>query len=357
MQRPQRLRYSRTPKRHERRGYRGQQGAADGSFDRAALAADQGTARIRRRLHLLLLLCQANLQRSGVALRLGGRPGKLEIHLHRAAGVFHYPVEARDVRRCFHLVSDRRDPNLQIRGARPLQARARRVSALSDRDADLLLAGIDAGVFRGAADAGAVLAGHAAGRRRRDRGNPAIAEGRRVSVADDVADFRVRRRVPAAGDPDAVGPDRHHHLETVARKAPLFHLDRVHHRRRPDAARRAQPGLARDPLAGAVRRLDPRGAHGGEEGRDRRGYWHAARRCPATAASQSGGVGGYSSCPGLSRASTSFTDRAIKTWMAGTSPAMTQEYLSCTTSNGSATIRKPSTPDLNGGGWSRWRII
>ncbi len=45
-----------------------------------------------------------------------------------------------------------------------------------------------------------------------------------------------------------------------------------------------------------------------------------------------------SSCPGLSRASTSFTDLATKTWMAGTSPAMTQEYSSCTTSNRSATI-------------------
>jgi hypothetical protein len=32
-----------------------------------------------------------------------------------------------------------------------------------------------------------------------------------------------------------------------------------------------------------------------------------------------------SSCPGLSRASSSFTDLAVKTWMAGTSPAMTQE--------------------------------
>ena len=55
------------------------------------------------------------------------------------------------------------DADLQIRGARPLQARARRVPALSDRDPVLLRAGIDAGVFRGAADAGAVLARHAAG--------------------------------------------------------------------------------------------------------------------------------------------------------------------------------------------------
>ena len=86
-------------------------------------------------------------------------------------------------------------------------------------------------------------------RRRRDRADPAVAEGRRISVADDVADLRLRRRVPAAGDPDAAGPDRHHHLETAAREAPLFHRGRLHHRRRADAARRDQPGLARDPAA------------------------------------------------------------------------------------------------------------
>src|ERR1700687_3005218 len=104
---PQRLTTSRTPKRHERGGYRGQQSAADGSFDRAALAADQGAARIRRRLHLLLLLRQADLQRAGVAVRLGGGAGKLEIHLHGAAGIFPDPAEAGAVRRRIHLVSDR----------------------------------------------------------------------------------------------------------------------------------------------------------------------------------------------------------------------------------------------------------
>ena len=39
--------------------------------------------------------------------------------------------------------------------------------------------------------------------RRRDRADPASAEGRRISVADDVADLRLRHRVPVAGDPDA----------------------------------------------------------------------------------------------------------------------------------------------------------
>ena len=52
--------------------------------------------------------------------------------------------------------------DLQVRGARPLQARARRVPAVSDRNAVLLRAGLAAGLFRRAADAGAVLARHAA---------------------------------------------------------------------------------------------------------------------------------------------------------------------------------------------------
>ncbi len=64
---------SRTPKRHDRRGHRGQQGAVDGSSDRAALAADQGAVGVRYCLHLLLLLRQADLQRAGVALCPGRR--------------------------------------------------------------------------------------------------------------------------------------------------------------------------------------------------------------------------------------------------------------------------------------------
>ena len=67
--------------------------------------------------------------------------GELEIHLHRAAGIFPHPVEAGAVRRRLHLVPDRGDADLQVRGARPLQARAQRVPAVSDRDAVLLRAG------------------------------------------------------------------------------------------------------------------------------------------------------------------------------------------------------------------------
>ena len=153
---------ARTPKRHERRGHRGQQSPVDGPFDRAALAADQGAARLRRRFHLLFLLRQANLQRAGVAVRLGGGRGKFEVHLHGAAGIFPDPVEAGAVWRRVHLVPDCGDANLQVCGARTLQARARGVPALSDRDAGVLRAWLDAGLFRCIADAGAVLARHAA---------------------------------------------------------------------------------------------------------------------------------------------------------------------------------------------------
>ena len=98
----------------------------------------------------------------------------------------------------------------------------------------------------------AVLARHAADGRSRDRADRAVAEGRRISLADDVADLRLRHRLPASGDPDLAGADRHRHLEDAARKAPLFHRGRLHHRGRADAAGRVEPGLARDSPARAL---------------------------------------------------------------------------------------------------------
>ena len=68
--------------------------------------------------------------------------------------------------------------------------------------------GATGGLFPGAADADPVLAAHAAaGHRERGR-DRAVAQGRRISVADDVAGARLRRGVPAAGDPDAARPHR-----------------------------------------------------------------------------------------------------------------------------------------------------
>ena len=71
---------------------------------------------------------------------------------------------------------------------------------------------LDGGLFPGLADAGALFARHAASRRRGPGDDRAAAQGRRISVADDVADLRLRRRLPAAGDPDAARPRRHHHV-------------------------------------------------------------------------------------------------------------------------------------------------
>ena len=122
------LTFSRTPKRHDHRRHRGQQGAIDGSPDRAALAADQGVLPSAY-LHLLLLLRQADLERAGLAVRLGRRAENskfiytalLEYFLTQlklamfGAAFISFPIVA---------------GRSHVRGARSLQARARRVPAL-----------------------------------------------------------------------------------------------------------------------------------------------------------------------------------------------------------------------------------
>ena len=102
---PKRRRPSRPGARHEPRGHRGHQGAIDGSPDRAALAADQGAARIRRDVRNLLRIREGHLQYSGMAVRVGRRARKFQVYLHRAPGIFHYAIEARDVRRGVSVVS------------------------------------------------------------------------------------------------------------------------------------------------------------------------------------------------------------------------------------------------------------
>ena len=114
--RPSRLRpRRRLPRRrsgpgtpHDARGHRGHQGPADGAPDRAAVAADQGAARLRRDVRALLHLRQGHLQRPGLALRLCGGAGELQVHLHGAARIFRHAVEARHVRRRVPVVPDHR---------------------------------------------------------------------------------------------------------------------------------------------------------------------------------------------------------------------------------------------------------
>ena len=104
--------------------------------------------------------------------------------------------------------------------------------------------------------------------------NPVTAQGRRVPVADDVADLRLRHRLSVAGDPDAAGADRCRHLENAARQAPLFHCRRVYHRGGADAAGRAEPGV----LGAAAARCSTRA-------RSRRGHRREKRRQAAAAKS------------------------------------------------------------------------
>ena len=171
---------------------------------------------------LCFFFAKQHLQRPGLAVRLGRGRRELELHLHGAAGIFHHPAQALDVRRGVHLVSGGRVADLHVRRARPLSQRAQGVPAVSDRDADLLHARRGGGLFPRDADAGAVLARHAAAGRRRQARDRAAAEGRRISLADDVADPRFRRRLPASGHPDVARPRRHHHLGAAKAKRRYF---------------------------------------------------------------------------------------------------------------------------------------
>ena len=134
--------------------------------------------------------------------------------------------------------------------------------AVSGRDAVLLRARRDGGLFHRDADAGALLARHAAVG---GEGQAEIALLPKVGeylVADDVAGLRLRHRVPAAGDPDLLGRVGIITSETAAGQAALFHRRRLRHRGGADAARRDQPALARGAADGALRGLDLVGADG-----------------------------------------------------------------------------------------------
>ena len=223
------------------------------------------------------------LRDPGVALRVRGGTGEFAVHLHGAARILRHPAQARDVRRGVPRVSGDREPDLHVRGARPLSPRAPGVPALSRRHPGLLRDGSDGGLFRRDADAGAVLDRHAAGADRRPRRDRAAPQGRRVSLADDEPHPRLRRGVPASGDPHPARAGRHHHLRPAPLQAALFHRRRFHHRRRAHAARRAQPNVPCDPPAASLRGVGLVGAHGraqGGEGAGSGGETGRVRRSP-----------------------------------------------------------------------------
>src|SRR4029079_5670096 len=212
---PKCRRLSRPEVGDDARGYRGDQGATDGSPDRAAFAADQGADRVRRDVRDLLRVCQGHLQCSRLAVRMDRRTGKFQVHLRRAARIFRHTTEARDVRPGLPVISYRGWADLYVRRPRPLSQRAQGVSALSDCDADLFRAGRDGGLFPGAADARALLAAHAAAGLDDGCLDRADAKGWRISLADDGAGAGLWRRVPAPGDPDAARAHRAHYVRAT----------------------------------------------------------------------------------------------------------------------------------------------
>ncbi len=98
-------------------------------------------------------------------------------------------------------------------------------------------------------------------------GNRALAQGRRISLADDEPDLCLRHRLPIAGDPDAARTRRHHHFAAAEGETPLLHRRRLRAGGRADAARRHQSALACPAALGSLRGLDLVGALGGEESR------------------------------------------------------------------------------------------
>ena len=107
------------------------------------------------------------------------------------------------------VVPHRRQPDLQVRRARPLQERAARLPALSGGDAAAVPARRPGRLFPRHADGDALLPVDAAdGRPGRDP--PA---GARVGIprADHEPDHRLRHLLPAAGGADAAGPRRARH--------------------------------------------------------------------------------------------------------------------------------------------------
>ena len=166
--------------RRRREGHRGHQGAADGAPDRAALAADQGARRVRLTFFVCFFFAKQiynvltwpyRLGRGRRRIRSSSTPALLEyfiVQLKLAMfGAAFIVVPGRRRRRstcssrpAFTATSGR--PSCPISIATPIFFLARR----------------DGRLFPGLADAGALLARHAAARRRRAGDDRAAAEGR-----------------------------------------------------------------------------------------------------------------------------------------------------------------------------------
>ena len=88
--------------RGRREGDRGDQSAADGALDRAALAADQGADRVRDRFVVCFFFAKTIYNVLTWPFVWVAGAGELEVHLYRPARIFRRPAQARDVRRRVH---------------------------------------------------------------------------------------------------------------------------------------------------------------------------------------------------------------------------------------------------------------
>ena len=150
--RPRRSSPTREASPHEprgrREGDRGHQGAADGAPDRAALAADQGADRVLRSRSSCCFFFAKHIYNILIwpFVWVAGAENTKFIYT-ALLEYFWYPAQARDVRRGLHLVpGDRR--RRSTCSSRPGSiATSAGLPAVSGRDADLLRARRDGGLF------------------------------------------------------------------------------------------------------------------------------------------------------------------------------------------------------------------
>ena len=171
-------------------------------------------------VHRLLLLRQAHLQRADLAVRLGrGRRRTPSSSTPRCSNISVTQLKLAMFGAAFIVVPGGRGADLHVRRARPLPARAQAFLPYLVATPIFFVLGALVVYFL----VMPMLVRFSLGMQQLGGAGPgddrAAAQGRRISRPDDVAGARLRRRVPAAGDPDAARPRRHHHLASSSRRS------------------------------------------------------------------------------------------------------------------------------------------